>query len=367
MFWFFNHFAVLFILIGRHRGKWLWFPTLLLGLYLFWVMIAWNRVPSFNDCISICASEKAIKDSMGVDIKVRHPYFGFNNFSNDVWDFCFGYGQSNVGVSCLLNTDKRNIDNDKSDDSTFISQFGTIKKYYPDLSSDSVNVTFLVKTRKEMFGNVDDRKSRKRVFKSKNDLGTRVVKRTPLYEDDTCVDSLWMMAAINTGTSVPVPLGMDVTVNHSIFRLLRMEDISQFDYTFTIDDQNADVRRIELDFGGPTDFMGISPTPDIVEPSRIIYNTKDAINEVKKSKQIRLYCQNQETTNIQNIRLFFLTTLSTLCIGYTLKELGIFLIFVFGCFKRRWENYSNHIPHSGSEKQTQSNPLTIKKKRKRKK
>ena len=101
MFWFFNSFAVLFILIGRHRSKWLWFPALLLGLYLFWVMIAWNRVPSFSDSISISASERGIKDSIGVDVLVKHPYFGFRNFSDDIWDFCFGYGQSNVGVSAV--------------------------------------------------------------------------------------------------------------------------------------------------------------------------------------------------------------------------------------------------------------------------
>ena len=106
MFWFFNSFAVLFILIGRHRSKWLWFPALLLGLYLFWVMIAWNRVPSFSDSISISASERGIKDSIGVDVLVKHPYFGFRNFSDDIWDFCFGYGQSNVGVSCILNSEK---------------------------------------------------------------------------------------------------------------------------------------------------------------------------------------------------------------------------------------------------------------------
>lgn len=216
-----------------------------------------------------------------------------------------------------------------------------------------------------MFGHVDDRKSRKRVFKSKDDRGVKVVKRVPSYEDNTCVDSLWIMAAINAGKSVPLALGMDVTINHSILRLLRMEDISQFDYTFTIDDQNAAVKRIELDFGGPTEFNGISPTPDIIEPSRIIYNTEAAIKDVKKSKQIRLYCQNLETTNIQNIRLFLLTTLSTLCIGYTLKELGVFLIFIFGCFKSKWEKFSNRVSSSEGKKQPQNNSLTIKKKRKK--
>lgn len=365
MFWFFNSFAVLFILIGRHRSKWLWFPALLLGLYLFWVMIAWNRVPSFSDSISISASERGIKDSIGVDVLVKHPYFGFRNFSDDIWDFCFGYGQSNVGISCILNSEKKYINNDKSNDSTFLSQFGTIKKYYRNLSSDSVNITYQIKTRKEMFGHVDDRKSRKRVFKSKDDRGVKVVKRVPSYEDNTCVDSLWIMAAINAGKSVPLALGMDVTINHSILRLLRMEDISQFDYTFTIDDQNAAVKRIELDFGGPTEFNGISPTPDIIEPSRIIYNTEAAIKDVKKSKQIRLYCQNLETTNIQNIRLFLLTTLSTLCIGYTLKELGVFLIFIFGCFKSKWEKFSNRVSPSEGKKQPQNNSLTIKKKRKK--
>ena len=134
---------------------------------------------------------------------------------------------------------------------------------------------------------------------------------------------------------------------------------------FTIDDQNAAVKRIELDFGGPTEFNGISPTPDIIEPSRIIYNTEAAIKDVKKSKQIRLYCQNLGTTNIQNIRLFLLTTLSTLCIGYTLKELGVFLIFIFGCFKSKWEKFSNRVSPSEGKKQPQNNSLTIKKKRKK--
>ena len=102
---------------------------------------------------------------------------------------------------------------------------------------------------------------------------------------------------------------------YTLMRLLRLEDISQFSYSLVLTDKASCVKKLELDFGGPVELKGIWPTPDIIEPSRIIYFSKDKITEIRDSGMVKMFCQSLESTTVQNVRLFFLTTLISICFG----------------------------------------------------
>lgn len=325
--WFYNYLAPLIIYIGRIRSRWLCLPVAILGVFLFWVMITWNRVPTFTDNIDICGSESALKDSIGVDISVNHPYFSLNNYNDEFIGFWSKYGKFKGGICFELNSDKKTLGNSALSDSTLQEILSSAKRTFPSISLDSIEAFYVITSRKELYGKMDNRKARNQFLRAKDDKGFSITNRKPDYQDGKCVDSLRIIAGLNKNISESMRVGYDLTIKSYLTRLLRMEDISQFNYSLELSTTNADIRSLEIDLGGPTNITGISPVPDIVEPTRIIYNTPSQIDEICKAKGVKMFCQSCEAANIQNIRLFLLTTLSSLCIGYTLKSIGVFILF----------------------------------------
>ena len=96
MFSFVSYLVAVFVFLGKFRRKWLWIPTIILGIYLFWVFLTWNKVPTVEDKIEIIPLRQA--DSTCIAVTVKHPYFTFNNFSNDFLGFWSDYGNSVGGV-----------------------------------------------------------------------------------------------------------------------------------------------------------------------------------------------------------------------------------------------------------------------------
>ena len=57
MFSFVSYLVAVFVFLGKFRRKWLWIPTIILGIYLFWVFLTWNKVPTVEDKIEIIYNE----------------------------------------------------------------------------------------------------------------------------------------------------------------------------------------------------------------------------------------------------------------------------------------------------------------------
>lgn len=334
MLYFFNYIAAIFIFFGKFRSRWLWFPAVICGIFFFWVFLSWNRVPSFCDkieIIPICDTDRS-----SVSVSVKHPYFSFNNFNDDFWSFWSNYGTSVSGVWFTINGDSAYFHNERGRISCNDDLYTEIQQLFPDHSQDSIGARYEFRVRKELFGNMDSRKAHKKLIRAWDDKGFSVVKRTPEYNDNVCMDSIRVHAGANRFSSTKFPVGYRVKFYYTLLHLLRLEDISQFNYSLVLDDKASCMNSLELDFGGPIEIKGIWPIPDIIEPSRIVYHSKDKILQLKETKAVKMYCQSLESVNVQNVRLFILTTLASLCIAYTLKEIGVFILFCFGWVMKKY-------------------------------
>lgn len=357
MFWFLNSLAGLLIVILKFRSRWLWLPTVTLGIYLFWVFLAWNRVPSFNDKITISGTPQATTDSIGIGVCIKHPYFSLNNFHKEFTSFWTERGVSEVGVSISINTDSIHIGNATGNKCVMHRQIDHANQLFKGKAIDSIGAIYNIGVHKELFGEIDNLISHSRYQGRSTKNGFSATKRMYIYSNNVCTDTLHIVAGLKSQNASVMNVGYNTQIRHSLLRLLRMEDISQYSYSLTLNNDNANIKCITINFGGPVNITGISPVPDIIEPSQIIYNSPTKISEIRKALGVKMFCQCIETMNVQNIRLFLLTTLSTLCIGYTLREIGIFAIFCFRCLTRKRKsgksylaNLFNRIMHTRHKK-----------------
>lgn len=334
-----SHLAAILVFLGRFRRRWLWLPTVILGVFLFWVFLTWNRIPSFCDKIEIIPISHT--DSSTISISVKHPYFTLNSFSDDFYGFWTDYGTSRAGVNFVIRQN--------TDQSHEVSSYNATKlnaevcTLFPYHTLDSIGALYEFRVRKELFGNMDSRNAHNKLVRAWDDKGFCVVKRIAKYDENVCVDSLRVLAGVNKFKSSKVPVGYNSTMYYTLMRLFRMEDISQFNYNLILDGDVSCLNKLEVDFGGPVDIKGLWPIPDIVEPSRIVYLSKEKISEVKETGSVKMFCQSLESVNIQNVRLFILTTLSSLCLAYTLREVGVFVLFCCRWMKRMWEKERKSI------------------------
>lgn len=334
-----SYIAAMLVFLGRFRRRWLWLPTVFLGVFLFLVFLSWNKTPSFSDKIEVIQTNRT--DSSTVSVSVKHPYFSLNNFSGDFWGFWTDYGKSCAGVDFSIRQAT-----DKSDEdilSNYPKYKSEVLSLFPCHRMDSIGTIYEFRVRKELFGNMDYRKVNNKLIKAWDDKGFCVVKRVAKYDDDVCVDSLRVLVGVKKFTSSNIPVGYSSKMYYTLMRLLRMEDISQFNYSLSLVGNVNSINKIEVDFGGPVDIKGLWPIPDIVEPTRIVYHSNERISEVKEAGTIKMFCQSLESVNVQNVRLFVLTTLASLCFAYTLRESGVFLLFCCRWIKKKWENNKNSI------------------------
>lgn len=349
MFAFLNHLAAMLTFLGRFRKRWLWLPTLILGIILFWVFLAWNRIPSFGDSIEIIPI--CDTDNCSVAVSVQHPYFTFNNFSEDFFGFWTDYGASTAGVNFSIGHDSLPNPETGSCDSCKTTRLNAeIQDLFPKHRLDSIGTIFEFRVRKELFGNMNSRNARNKLINAWDDSGFSIVKRIAIYDQSICIDSLKVLTGVNKSTSSRVHAGYHGTMYYTLMRLFRMEDISQFNYSLSLRGNTSYIKRLEVDFGGPVEIKGLWPTPDVVEPSRIVYQSEEKISEIKNSGSIKMFCQSLESVNIQNVRLFILTTLASLCLAYTLRETGVFVLFCCRWLKRKWEKEKTNIEKAFEKK-----------------
>lgn len=334
MFSFFSYIAAIFVFLGKFRRRWLWLPTVIIGIFLFWVFITWNRVPSFCDKIEIIPL--CTIDSSAVSASVKHPYFSFNNFNDNFCDFWSDYGTSVGGISFTICQDSATPHEAHYHTSRKAqNSVAEIRELFPERNLDSIGAIYEFRVHKELFGNMDSRNAHNKLIKAWDDKGFNIVKRTVKYSDNVCMDSIRAYGGMSKYTSSKVPVGYNTTIHYTLMRLLRMEDISQFNYSLVVDDKASSLNRLELDFGGPVEIKGIWPTPDIVEPSRIVYLSKNKLSELRSAGSVKIFCHCLETATVQNVRLFILTTLASICFAYTLREIGVFILFCCRLLKKK--------------------------------
>lgn len=119
-----------------------------------------------------------------------------------------------------------------------------------------------------------------------------------------------------------------------------MYDISQCYFRFKIKNQSLPIGRIEISFQGANDLYVVNGYPDHISNNRIIFNTlpKEDIVIMAKSKDFE---------NLQNYRMFFLSSLLSALIT-------IFLAFLVIFIYRLLRNISSiKVSSSTSEKQKQ--------------
>lgn len=330
---FFSYVAAFLVFLGKFRRRWLWLPTVIIGVLLFWVFLTWNRVPSFCDNIEIIPIYHT--DGSAITVSIKHPYFTFNSFSDDFCGFWSDYGTSFSGVFFSISNDSVGFHEKPSHTYNNQKFNAEIRELFPLRNLDSIGLKYEFRVRKELFGNMDSRNAHNQLIRAWDDKGFSVVKRTAKYHDNVCVDSIRALAGVNRFWSSNVPVGYRTTMYYTLMRLLRMENISQFNYSLVLSDRASCINRLELDFGGPMEIKGIWPTPDIVEPSRIIYISKDKLSQVKDAGIIKMFCQSLESATVQNVRLFILTTVVSLCFAYTLREFGVFILFCCRWIKKK--------------------------------
>lgn len=343
MFSFVSYLVAVFVFLGKFRRKWLWIPTIILGIYLFWVFLTWNKVPTVEDKIEIIPLRQA--DSTCIAVTVKHPYFTFNNFSNDFLGFWSDYGNSVGGVRFSIYRDSiKHSDTCPNVSCNVTKSFTTIRKLLPNHNLDTIGSIYEFRVRKELFGNMDSRNANNEIRRAWDDKGFSLVKRIAKYSDNVCLDSITAFGGINKYTPADkIEVGYNVKLYYTLLRLLRLEDISQFNYNLVVKDDASRINRLEVDFGGPAEIKGIWPTPDIVEPTRIVYLSNDKIAKINEANSVKMFCQSLETTNVQNVRMFILTTLISLCFAYTLREFGVFIMYCFKWIKRKYEREQNEI------------------------
>lgn len=113
-------------------------------------------------------------------------------------------------------------------------------------------------------------------------------------------------------------------------RWLAMEDISQMYYTIQLDvPRQKDSIDLTIDFVGATEFLDILPEPDERSLSCIRYTDQNKIRKIANNGGLKVYCKFPEMENVQELRLFLLTTIIAIFVAqifiylYTLMEMRL--------------------------------------------
>lgn len=82
-----------------------------------------------------------------------------------------------------------------------------------------------------------------------------------------------------------------------------------------------DITRLEIDFSGATRFIGLNPVPDETTLTSICYTDSAKLREIFSRDELRFFCQFAETSNIQGVRTYLVSTIATFFFGVFLRLL----------------------------------------------
>ena len=105
------------------------------------------------------------------------------------------------------------------------------------------------------------------------------------------------------------------------FDLFSRKDISQSDYHFRVRlPQHSDSCEVKFDFSGATDFSSMHPEPDIKTMTGFSYTDQRKIKQLSKDG-LWFHAKFYQLENLQNVRLFFLTTVLGIMLGLLLSSI----------------------------------------------
>lgn len=109
-----------------------------------------------------------------------------------------------------------------------------------------------------------------------------------------------------------------------------LEDISQAYYKFNIQSSTIDSMSLRIYFAGACEFSRIHPEPDDIGLNSITFHNADKINTIRSSGLL-FYVRFIELQNLQNVRLFLITSvlgglLTTILIFFVLAIYKVFIM-----------------------------------------
>lgn len=301
--------------------------TVTVFLSCFWVLVQWNTVPHYEDNVVIetYRDKSVTNDSLTAYISIRRPYQTFYSLRKDSAGYEVGFIGSYNRDSTEFIGHNENVD----------SLLDILKTKEPSLSMDSIAVLFNVKAKIHLYISL---------------MSNSANRRDSVYNmtDKACfaVTSFNAYDSINRGFANTEILGIfkdksfsekdkplfllspsiknKINTNSSpLYKILfTMCDFSQCYYEFKVKKNNYDmhISSLNIDFGGATRFSGIYPVPDCTTSTGIRYTDKDKLLHIE-SYGIKFYCQFLESSAVQSLRAYAVTTVATFFFTLFLKIL----------------------------------------------
>jgi len=330
--------------IKRMQKRWIFFGLLIGTALCIYIQIRWNTVPCNDDHITIkCEYGDTVKASWS--IKLVNDYF------------CFGdMGRNGQQSSVTLNAPTHfYIASDSSLRERKQSLQSTISEVCGDsVSLDSLSFIYSMDIRR----NINTYVNTPFTFVIRHPENLSNTERISRNTYIQCIDSAGVIAESSHGllscfskyrkkkhlnyesesskwfieqnTQNLFNIKFSPKYSFAGPRWLAMEDISQMYYTIQLDvPQQKDSIDLTIDFVGATEFLDIQPEPDERSLSSIRYTDQNKIRKIADNGRLKVYCKFPEMENVQELRLFLLTTILAVFIAqifvylYTLMEMRL--------------------------------------------
>lgn len=326
----YNNSSILLFLKGKHLvGKsknekdynmiWGWI-CFVVSILLFGLLCEWNKVYTYNDDIAL-EGKLFIPDSLfHIDLTVSNTY----------WSLMHSKDTINSGMHIEMRTDalaEKFIKTNAIHSSVVDSAFNVVKKNNVVSCSDSLYALFSVGIKKAMFRNIP-----RGIFGVKGVESSRFIdendnfsfsSQSELNKDNVhhiVFNSTFGLKYANDSQKGQTNISdCSVCVKPGMNSLVGLEDFSQGYYRLNIrTNLEHNIDKLNINFNGATSFANIDPIPDRMTPISIHYVDKNKISEILKNGLL-VYHKNEETIGLQGLRVYLLSTILTLTIGYTIK------------------------------------------------
>lgn len=297
--------------------------ALIVSLFCIMEIVSWNKVPHYEDSfvIETYKDNSACQDSLFAGITIQRPYNTFNTLKKATayWEVNFS-GYYDRGSTQFVEQNAKTV-----------VLFNTLADTVHNFNADSVAILFHVNGKLQLENDI---------VRKNNNVKVMEGPAPSVERDSTLTDSLGCCIASADIVSALYPSKLDNKVrpiflfspaleNHigivrsTPFHLFFEDgDISQYRYSLKLKTNSCvnNINSLEIDFGGPTRFTAIYPKPDRESVSGIVYTDKTKISEIKKDG-LSMYCQLLESSGLQTVRMYLISTIATFFLGVAIKLL----------------------------------------------
>lgn len=298
--------------------------ALIVSRVCIWVIISWNKVPHYEDSfvIETYKDNSVCQDSLFAGITIQRPYNTFNTLkikkATAYWKVNFSGYYDRDSTQFVEKNAKTGV------------LFNTLADTVHNFNADSVAILFHVNGKLQLENDIARKNNNVKV------MGGPV---PSVERDSTLTDSLGCCIASADIVSALYPSKLDdkvrpiflfspvvenhIDIVHSITHLFSEDgDISQYRYSLKLKTNSCvnNINFLKIDFGGPTRFTAIYPKPDRESVSGIVYTDKTKISEINTSG-LYMYCQLLESSGLQTVRMYLISTIATFFLGVAIKLL----------------------------------------------